>query len=80
MSPLRLSSRTIIVGIMDRDGFITLQRSTGGMIACRVPRTLVPYYVLWQIIVLIAFMDCYKNFWVRSLNVERNQFLLAEKF
>ena len=48
MSPLRLSSRPIIVGIMDRDGFITLQRSTGGMTACRVPRTLVPYYVLWH--------------------------------
>ena len=73
MSPLGLSSRTIIVGIMDRDGFITLQRSTGGMTACRVPRTLVPYYVLWRIIVLIAFMDCYRNFWVRSLNVERDR-------
>ena len=73
MSPLRLSSRPIIVRIMDRDGLITLQRGTGGMIACRVPTRLVPYYVLWRIVVLIAFMDCYRNFWVHSLNVERDR-------
>ena len=73
MSPLRLSNRPIIVRRMDRDGLITLQRSTGGMTACRVPRRLVPYYVLWRIVVLIAFMDCYRNFWVHSLNVERDR-------
>ena len=61
---------------MDRDGLITLQRSTGGMIACGVPTRLAPYYVLWRIVVLIAFMDSYRNFWVHSLNqlnVERDR-------